>query len=285
MVLDSLLKQNLTISSFEVLLVDNNSTDETGNIVNSYQKENLNFPLKYILETNQGISYARNRGVKEAKGEIIVFIDDDETVDEDYLSHLKCFFENNPKARICTGPVIPVYEQESPKWLSKYTLRAVTGAYDKGRNQKRIYEKDCPGTGHASFRKGTDGSGEEFNPDLGRKGTSLLGAEDKDFFLRILEAGGEMYYLPEAKIYHHIPASKLTDDYFKRVSTGIGKSERIRTLNIGKKAYRNRLIEESEKWAATLILWFGYAASGQINKANKLVEFRTRITKGLLKKD
>ena len=81
MVLDSLKIQQYPTDSFEIVLINNNSTDNTESITKTYQQENPQIPLHYIVEYNQGISHARNRGVTSSKGEIIVFIDDDETVE------------------------------------------------------------------------------------------------------------------------------------------------------------------------------------------------------------
>lgn len=281
-VLNSLQKQTLPPNAYEVLVVDNNSTDNTAEIVLSYLNKTPKFPLHYFLETNQGISHARNRGVTEAKGDIIVFLDDDETVEPSFLQNVKAFFEQYPDAGISAGPVVPVFEVEPPKWLSKYISRAITGFYDKGEHIKKLPPKDYPGTGHACFRKELFIKYGAFNTELGRKGASLMGAEDKDFFLRLMNGNENCYYVPGAKIYHHIPAEKLTDSFFNNITYAMGKSEKVRTLNLGKAFYYKRLLQEAFKWSASLLLWTGYIVSLQSAKGNKLLLFRWNITRGLL---
>ena len=69
----------------EVLVVDNNSTDSSASLIKGYLDCHPDFPGRYILETKQGLSHARNRGIKEAKGDILVFLDDDSMVAPDYL--------------------------------------------------------------------------------------------------------------------------------------------------------------------------------------------------------
>ena len=281
MVLDSLKVQDFPIQSHEIILINNNSTDNTNEIIQTYQQTNPEIPLVYVIEYNQGISYARNRGVEAAKGDIIVFIDDDETVEPNFLTSVDDFFTQYQDAGISSGPVIPVYETEKPRWLSHFTMRLITGAYDKGRSIKVLGNKDYPGTGHACFRKSLFIKYGAFDVTLGRKGNSLMGAEDKDFFLRLMNGGEKCYYLPAAKIYHHIPDSKLTDEFFRKLTYSIGKSERIRTKNLGENAFYKRLISEGIKWGASVILWFWYFVSGRISKGNKLLLFRWQVTKGL----
>lgn len=284
MVLDSLKVQDYSSQAHEIILINNNSTDNTDEIIRNYRQANPTFPLVYVIEYNQGISHARNRGVETAKGDIIVFIDDDETVEPDFLTSVNNFFTQYKDASISSGPVIPVYETEKPEWLSHFTMRLITGAYDKGKSIKLLGNKDYPGTGHACFRKSLFVKYGAFDVTLGRKGNSLMGAEDKDFFLRLMNGGEKCYYLPSAKIYHHIPESKLTDDFFRRLTYSIGKSERIRTLNRGKKAFYKRLIMEGIKWGVSIILWCWYFITFRITKGNKLLLFRKEVTRGLINK-
>lgn len=88
-----------------------------------------------------------------------------------------------------------------------------------------------------------------FNPELGRTGNSPMGGEEKDLFARLRAGGEEIYYVPGAIIYHIIPEQKLTPEYFDRLTRMIGKSERVRTRNLGTATYLKRLFSEGIKWA------------------------------------
>lgn len=281
MVLNSLETQTLPKSEFEILLINNNSPDDTDRIIQEYISIS-SLRIRYCIEYNQGISYARNRGVNESKGEIIVFLDDDETVEADFLSNIKDFFEDYQDAGITAGPVIPVFETNKPQWLSPYIERAITGKYEKGNKIKKLPPRDYPGTGHACFRKRLFDQYGDFKTNLGRKGNSLMGAEDKDFFLRLMNGNENCYYLPGARIYHHIPAEKLTDSFFQKITYAMGKSERVRTINLGRKKYYKRLLQELFKWGASVILWIGYLITLSPQKGNKIIEFRYNLTKGLI---
>lgn len=283
--LQSVVSQNYPAGNFEIVVIDNNSPDQTETVVFAVRDQYLTITVRYFKELQQGISYGRNRGVTEAKGEFIVFLDDDETVDPVFLKNLEDFYTKYKEASLTAGPVVPVYETTPPDWLSPYTMRLITGAYDKGKDVKIVGPKDYPGTGHATFRRDLFLKYGGFNTDLGRKGNSLLGAEDKDFFFRLIHNGVKCYYLPGATIYHHIPASKLTGDFFNRLTYSIGVSERIRTLSESRKSYCKRLFSEAVKWVASVILFLYYIIVFQYPKGEKLIQFRYNVTRGMLNKN
>ena len=280
----SVCKQTFANNDFELLVVDNNSPDNTRAVFDTIAVKYPNVQMRYVLETEQGISYARNRGIKESRGEYIVFIDDDETVDDFYLEELDKYLNTYPDVHLGATAVLPVYEAEEPKWMSHFTKRLITGYYYKGDKVKIVGAKDYPGTGHAIIKKELFDRYGYFNTELGRKAKSLLGAEDKDMFLRLIENNVACYYFPGIPIHHHIPKEKLTDDFFDRLTYSIGKSERIRTKMISEKAFRKRSFSELKKWMASIILLFCYTLVLSPNKGWRLILFRWNVTKGLLGK-
>jgi len=282
--LESVSRQTCPVENFELIIVDNNSTDHTADVCRSFIDQHPSLSVQYIKEPNQGISYARNRGVSEAQGTFITFLDDDETIEPCFLQNLNLFFEQYPDAELCSEPVVPILETPAPDWMSPFTMRLITGAYDKGTEIKTVGTKDYPGTGHATFRTELFHRYGGFNTDLGRKGNSLLGAEDKDFFLRLIQNGIKCYYVPSAVIYHHIPAYKLTEDFFNRITYAIGKSERIRTLSISKLNYYKKIGLEIAKWCGSVVLYFYYIFRREHTKGLKLLTFRYNVMRGLLGK-
>ena len=158
----------------------------------------------------------------------------------------------------------------------------VTGELNLGNRERLFPKRSFPGGGNVAYRKSVFDHVGLFNVELGRKGESLIGAEEKDLFDKMTQLGMKFYYLPNAILYHIIPERKLTEDYFNRVSLGIGQSERYRTKRISKWKYLKRLLSELVKWGGTLVLWLGFALKGQFKKGNKLVLFRWYATKGLL---
>ena len=268
---------------YEIVLVNNNSTDGTEGECQRFAKDHPEVTMRYCVEKQQGLSYARNRGIVESQGEVLVYVDDDAVVNREYLQTYAEFFNRNKEAVAAGGPITPRYDGcEEPSWMSHYTRQLVTGELNLGSREREFPRGAFPGGGNAAYRKSVFDAVGLFNVELGRKGNSLIGAEEKDLFDKMTTRGMKFYYLPNAILYHLIPPKKLTQDYFDRLTHGIGVSERYRTLQIGKKKYLVRLAKEAVKWGGTLVLWTGFALKGQPAKGNKLVAFRKNVTQGLL---
>lgn len=280
--LKSIAEQNYPICNYEIILINNNSTDNTEEVCSQFQKDYPNITFKYYLETNQGLSYARNRGVQESTGDVLIFIDDDATVFDNYFKNIELFFNNHPDILACGGPIVPIYEDGQPSWISHFTNQLIGGALHEGKNLKPFKNGRYPGGGNSALRKTVFEKYGLYNPHLGRKGNSLIGAEEKDFYSRMTQNGQQIYYLPEMGIYHYIPATKTTKEYFSTLTYAIGKSERIRTKSISAKAFYKRVLSECIKWTATCLLFLFHTISLQPQKGIKLVQFRYNVTKGLL---
>ncbi len=282
-VLKSVAENELPRSEYEIVLVNNNSTDNTEQECRRFQDDYPEVNFHYCVETNQGLSYARNCGIRQSAGDLLAYVDDDATVNKEYLSTYARFFADHPDAVAAGGPILPVYETEEPSWMTHYTRQLITGKLYLGDKEREFPGGAFPGGGNACYRKSVFDTVGLFNVELGRKGNSLIGAEEKDLFDKMTTNGMHFYYLPNAILYHIIPPHKLTQDYFDRLTYSIGVSERYRTLQISPKKYRNRLMKEAVKWGGTIVLWLYYAFRLQPAKGNKLVAFRRNVTRGLLK--
>lgn len=278
----SIAEQDFSSQDYEIVLVNNNSTDSTESICNQFQKDYPHIVFRYFLETNQGLSYARNRGVAESRGEILVFVDDDATAFDHYLSSIDILFKEHPSVRACGGPIQPVYEVTKPKWLSHYTEQLIGGALYEGDKVKPFRNGRYPGGGNSAFRKEIFDIYGLFNVELGRKGTGLIGAEEKDLYDRLTRGKEQFFYLPQMGIYHYIPEKKLTEAHFRELTYSIGKSERIRTKAVSGNAYRGRVSSELKKWIGSIVLFFGYTFALSPAKGWKLLQFRWYVSKGLL---
>ena len=282
-VLKSIADGDMPRTDYEIVLVDNNSNDNTVAECRRFQSDYPDITFRYFMEREQGLSHARNCGITHAQGDILVHVDDDALVNQEYLKTYADFFARTPKAVAAGGPILPQYDGcEEPSWMSHYTRQLVTGKLYLGKHEREFPHDAFPGGGNAAYRKSVFDTVGLFSVKLGRKGNSLIGAEEKDLFDKMTTAGMHFYYLPTAILYHLIPPKKLTQDYFDRLTYSIGVSERYRTLQISKKKYLVRLVKEAIKWAATIVLWTGFALKGQSNKGNKLITFRRNVTRGLL---
>ena len=284
-VLQSIVETGFPTNSYEIVLVNNNCTDNTEAECLRFKNDFPDVTFNCFHEPNQGLSYARNCGIRKSKGDILIYVDDDALVNKEYLNTYSDFFSRNHDAAAAGGPITPRYETEEPEWMSHYTRMLVTGALDLGEKEMEFPRGSFPGGGNVAYRRKVFDQVGLFNVELGRKGNSLFGAEEKDLFDKMKTKGMKFYYLPTAILYHIIPDRKLTEDYFNRVSYGVGQSERYRTKSVSERKYRLRLFQEAVKWCGTITLWLGFAIKGQLKKGNKLVAFRKKATLGLLEKE
>jgi glycosyltransferase involved in cell wall biosynthesis len=280
--LKSIAENDFVSEDYEIILINNNSTDDTEKECRRFEKDFPQVAFRYFMETNQGLSFARNRGIAEAKGDILVYVDDDATVNNVYLKSIADFFNAYPNAYAAGGAILPVYETEEPRWMSHYTKDLITGYKYNGEKIRLFRNGDYPGGGNSAYRKVVFEQIGLYNTDLGRKGDSLIGAEEKDIYDKMRKNNMPFFYLPKMILYHIIPPSKLTDEHFNRLTLSIGLSERLRTLPISKSKYLKRIFLEAVKWAASMVLFVFYLCKFQPQKGSKLLLFRWNVTKGLL---
>lgn len=270
--------------SYEIVLVNNNSTDNTEQECERFEKDFPKVNFRYYIETNQGLSYARNHGISESRGDILVFLDDDSFVKPNYLTNLHRNLMNHPEAMAFGGKITPLFESnETPKWLCKWTYSWVS-AIDKGNDTVPFEGNSYPIGANMGFRKDCIDQCGLFNTELGRSKKNLMGGEEKDIFNRVRAKGLKILYFPDIEVEHVIPPQRTTLDYIRRMGRGVGMSERLRCQNTGKSELLKRHISELFKWAATIVLWLRYLICLRPIIGNMLVVFRWNVTKGLLGK-
>jgi glycosyltransferase involved in cell wall biosynthesis len=204
-----------TTSTWELIVVDNNCTDDTRGVVERFA---AGFPvrLRYIFESRQGRSPALNAGVAAASGDIIVTTDDDVRVGadwldriEDALSRLDCDYVG--------GRVLPIWEAPRPAWLPDHGGKhwAVVALLDYGDHPLEFGSRVPLGVNMAFRRSAFDRAG-FFDPETGRKAGTLLGQEVREWCIRARAAGVRGFYVPEIAVRHVVPASRLRKSYFRR---------------------------------------------------------------------
>lgn len=281
--LRSLAENKFPTDAYEIVLVDNNCTDNTKSECERFTEDYPKVCFRYFVETNQGLSYARNRGIREAAGEILLFIDDDAFVQEDYLNNLSLHLQSCPDAAAFGGKITPLYESgKVPAWMSRWTYSWVS-AIDKGRQVCLFKGGAYPIGANMGFRRSAMPD-EGFNIALGRNKGNLMGGEEKDIFNRMKLKNARIYYFPDIEVLHVIPEKRTTREYIRQMALGIGQSERLRTLHISRSAYLKRLFSEGVKWGVSLLLWTYYFVRLRPAAGNQLIVFRCNVTKGLLGK-
>lgn len=282
-VLESILNQTCLSSDYEIVLINNNCTDQTESICLDFQKKHPEIEFNYVIEYQQGLSYARNRGYKESKYDLIAYLDDDAFISKNYVENTILFFNNNPKTIALGGKIHLDYEVDIPTWSNKY-VNSILGYFDKGNQVFQFTSKDYPRGSNMIFKKQILETVNGFNVTLGRTGKNMNGGEEKDIFKRIYLLKHKVMYSPDIIVYHTVPAHRIEMSFIKKQAFGIGYSERIRTLNISTGSYIKKWLLEIYKWGGTLALFVIYLLKGQPAKSIIILKFRYWISKGLCSK-
>jgi glucosyl-dolichyl phosphate glucuronosyltransferase len=216
--LDTLAATSAESLRWNVIVVDNNSNDVTRDVVRS-RIHRYPVELRYLFESRQGKSHALNAGLAETDATIVLFTDDDVRISEGWLAAACRPMLDDPTIDYTGGPVRPIWEQPCPRWLdrTRSDLWGTLAILDYGQ-EPFVFEdrRRVPlGANMAVRRTLIDRIG-GFDPGLGRRGRSLLGQEQAEFFCRSREAGARGLYVPAMLLHHHVPATRLTRGYFRR---------------------------------------------------------------------
>jgi glycosyltransferase involved in cell wall biosynthesis len=203
---------------WDVIVVDNNSNDNTREVV-AARVDRYPVSLRYLFEARQGKSNALNTGLAETDAAIVVFTDDDVRVDDGWLEAACRPMLDDPAVDYTGGPVAPIWERECPAWIDRERsdLWGTLAILDYGPDSFVFEERRrVPLGANMAVRRTLIDRVGGFDPALGRRGASLLGQEQAEFFCRSRAAGARGVYVPGMKLHHHVPAARLTRDYFRR---------------------------------------------------------------------
>ena len=277
--LESVVAQDAPRGQWECVVVNNNSTDDTAERFAAFAAAHPQYNLRMVEEHNQGLSYARNRGIRESTGEYIAIIDDDERIVPEFVSAYISLFDTVPEAVAGGGPIVPVYPAGRPAWMSCFTERPIANTMYLGDRVREFPEGHIPGGGNMAIRRSAVKRYGVFDISLGRVGTSLTGGEESDLFERLRLAEAKYYYTPKAVMYHIIPAEKLSRGYFSRLSYNIGVSQ-LRRAMFYRRVGRVR-VAECGKWVVTAAIAAWFFVTLRWSRADYLILMRCRITRGL----
>lgn len=279
--LQSILIQSIDSKKFEVIIVDNNCTDNTAEICKEFHQNNPHIQYKYVVEEQQGLSYGRNRGIYEASGKYLTFVDDDAYLDREFLLKSVEYLKNNETIYAIGGKILLDYEGKIPKWVSAY-LEPLFGYFNFGNSARSFKKPKFPRGSNMTFKTEVFNQVGKFNPKLGRKKRELGSGEEKELFDRIYAANLGVYYLPDIIVHHYVPESRTQIEFIKKQAINTGKSENIRVRNSRQKSF-TRILQEIWKWIASILLLFYFALSLKASKGVMVLKFRYWVTLGFLK--
>jgi len=228
---------------WEIVVVDNNSTDSTAAMVRQFIQDHPRHNIQYLFEPAQGLSHARNRGVAEAKGELLAFTDDDVRIEKGWLSAIAEMISKREYLGF-GGRIIPSLPSDLPKWLVlkgpfALTKGGVIVGHNNGDEVKEYKDRmNRPIGANMFFRKEAFEKFGLFRTDLGKRGNEIYFGEDVEFCSRLEAGGARLLYVPRAVVYHPLDPSRLHKRVFRHYYYRLGWTRGYRKVYLGQ-AVRN----------------------------------------------
>lgn len=257
--LKSLVEQDYDHTKFEIVVVDNASTDNTADVVKKWVALYPDL-IKYEYESRQGSHYARNGVVRNVNGDLLYFTDDDMIADKRMLSSLVRVMEEHPEVATATGRVIPHWEKEPPMWLKKFFVNGWLSLYDR---EDDFYLSDddfgvfsC----HQIVRKDLFIRAGGYNPDI--VDGDWLGDNETGLNIKLKALGGKFAFVHSSVTEHVIPPHRMTQTYFNKRFANQGNCDsytEYRAFRFSETDIKEKILTYKRliliKWAKCLSLW------------------------------
>ena len=258
--LDGLTRQDYPADRLEILIIDNNSPDDTRETVRSFHA--APHPPRHVLETQQGANHARNRALAEAQGEIIVYGDDDILMPPGWLRELMQPFATDAAGRIgaVAGEVEPIFPDGCPDWVRPFHgLQALRP--DPGPTAAH----QVPMSANLAFRREALRATGGWDINLGRKGGRVFGGEENGPIRRLRRAGYEVWFAPAARVLHQMPAARTTLRYMRRHAFDSACSRVVGRVNVDREEGRSSLGYLLSRFAGNGLKAAGFTLAAGLN--------------------
>jgi glycosyltransferase involved in cell wall biosynthesis len=243
--LHSLIQQSLPQEQYEILVVDNCSTDTTKEVIEEFARAG---PVHYLYESRLGLSHARNAGWRSARGRYVAYLDDDAIACPGWLEKILEVFETvKPRPGCVGGRTEAIWEAQRPKWLGDHLLHGLTIVdwSDVPHPLSDLAYEWLVGANLALPRETLEQLG-GFTDRLDREGCKLLSSGDVYLQKQVLKAGLACFYHPQISVQHHVFPSRLVQEWFKQRYYWQGISDAVMIL-----------LEDAPSNAAIVWLIFG----------------------------
>jgi GT2 family glycosyltransferase len=251
--LAGLVRQDYPADRWDLLVVDNNSKDDTRDVVAAFMGSSPS--PRRVLETRPGLDHGRNRAIEEARGDIIALVDDDIIVEPDWLSQLVAPFasQSSHSIGVVGGEVVPVFPDGLPAWL-------------EGSHRPLAFRPDpvplpagqAPMGANFAFPRWVFDRFGNFDTNLDRQGSKLFGGGDSNMIRRVRSAGLEAWFVPGARVLHQIPAGRLTLRYAMRHAFDSARSRVVDNARLLRDSGRSPLpfLASRAAGSAAKLAWF-----------------------------
>ena len=222
--LNAACRQTMAASGYEIIVVDNASTDHTGQLVRQIAAQAA-VPVKYVYHPEKGVSHARNAGAKAALAPIVTYIDDDAIAAPDMVWQIVRTFEEYPRAGCVGGRIDICLPDRLPGWYSSF-FDGYYSQFDLGaKNTFRVSELwQYPFGANISFRAEALQQIGYFNTALGRMGKDFAGGEEIDAAIRLSRAGFEIFYNPAVAVKHIILPTRIRWQHIAKSAVAAGRN-------------------------------------------------------------
>lgn len=242
--IESFLSQQYPEDRYEIILADNNSSDDTPQVIDELARENDR--VIALSEPRRGAHFARNSAAVKARGEILYFTDDDMLATPDLLQEIVAGFDAGENIGAVTGRVLPQWETQPPQWVLDHCHNSLLSLIDRG--ERTIVSDSDPGafSCHQGIRREAFIRAGGFNPDT--NAGEFTGDNETGLNIKVKALGYRFAYVGRATIYHVIPGSRMTQRYVngRFADQGLADSyTAYRALNMGKARLLRRMLWHS----------------------------------------
>jgi glucosyl-dolichyl phosphate glucuronosyltransferase len=276
---ETFVRQDYPADKWELILVDNGSTDDTRDVIRALQRDHRG--IRALSEARKGAHFARNTGALEATGEVLYFTDDDMLAEPNMLSKILGGFETDSSVAAVTGKVLPKWETEPPLWILEHCRNALLSLLDLG--EATIVSDEDPGvfSCHQAVHTEIFMSAGGFNPDT--NADVFTGDNETGLNIKIRNLGYRFAYVGDAVTHHIIPASRMTQKYLNGRMADQGFCDsytQYRELRPGKGRLARRMLAHSVLGGLTVLKAAAHRAAGDSSwrvDLARLFYFRNRI--------
>lgn len=279
--LQSLVSQTLPAEIYEILVIDNNSSDHTQDICQQFIAAHPQYKIRYLVEMQRGVSFARNRAIREAQSDILAYMDDDAEADPHFLETILKFMQAHPEVVGAGGKIIPKYpETGEPRWMNRFLGGFVARQNHGEKMRKYNYFMKYPIGCNMTYRRHILEKTAGFNTSL------MFRSEDKFINHEVKKISDNIWYLPGSVVYHNIDADRVSFERFRKLYLKTGNEEKQRVLAAGgRPAWLMKLVEFIAKFGVAVLIWLGFTLTGREIKGRYTMYSQWYTLKGFLQKE